>query len=137
LATLLGVSSELAVSDQGTNGNVVVAIRNSVQDTTNQVGQEMTRRNLSVQPTLTVRPTENNKLTFVCPVILKAELERYAAMHARAYGEQVDVATLIRGTPRRAAISRTDDAQSSGHGGVLRKSIKRADSPALSSNRAR
>jgi hypothetical protein len=42
----------------------------------------------------------------------------------------------LRGTPRRAAISQTDDAQSSGHGGgVLRKSIKREDSPALSSNR--
>jgi type IV secretion system protein TrbI len=57
LATFLGVSSELAVSDQGsTNGNVVIALRNSAQDTTNQVGQEITRRNLSVQPTLTVRP---------------------------------------------------------------------------------
>jgi type IV secretory pathway VirB10-like protein len=57
LATMLGVSSELAVSGQGsTNGNVVIALRNSAQDTTNQVGQEITRRNLSVQPTLTVRP---------------------------------------------------------------------------------
>ncbi len=57
LATMLGVSSELAVSDQGsTNGNVVIALRNSAQDTSNQVGQEITRRNLSVQPTLTVRP---------------------------------------------------------------------------------
>ncbi len=56
LATMLGVSSELAVSDQGsTNGNVVIALRNSAQDTTNQVGQEITRRNLSIQPTLTVR----------------------------------------------------------------------------------
>ncbi len=57
LATMLGISSELAVSDQGsTNGNVVIALRNSAQDTTNQVGQEITRRNLSIQPTLTVRP---------------------------------------------------------------------------------
>jgi len=57
LATLLGVSSELATSNQGsTNGNVVIALRDSAQDTTNQVGQEITRRNLSVQPTLTVRP---------------------------------------------------------------------------------
>ncbi len=57
LATMLGVSSELAASDQGsTNGNVVIALRNSAQDTTNHVGQEITRRNLSIQPTLTVRP---------------------------------------------------------------------------------
>jgi type IV secretion system protein TrbI len=57
LATILGVSSELAISNQGSaNGNVVIALRDSAQDTTNQVGQEITRRNLSVQPTLTVRP---------------------------------------------------------------------------------
>lgn len=57
LSTLLGVSSELAVSNQGdVNGNTVVALRDSAQDTANQVGQEITRRNLSIQPTLTVRP---------------------------------------------------------------------------------
>lgn len=57
LSTLLGVSSELAVSNQGNvNGNAVIALRNSTQDTANQVGQAITRRNLSIQPTLTVRP---------------------------------------------------------------------------------
>ena len=57
LSTLLGVSAEMAVSDTGdSNGSVVLALRNSAQDSVNQVGQEVTRRNLSVQPTLTVRP---------------------------------------------------------------------------------
>lgn len=57
LSTLLGVNSELAVSNENqANGNVVVALRNSAQGTTNQVGQEITRRNLSIQPTLIVRP---------------------------------------------------------------------------------
>lgn len=57
LSTLLGVSSELSVSNEGDiNGNTVLALRDSAQDTANQVGQEITRRNLSVQPTLTVRP---------------------------------------------------------------------------------
>jgi type IV secretion system protein TrbI len=57
LSTLLGVNSELAVSNENqANGNVVVALRDSAQGTTNQVGQEITRRNLSIQPTLTVRP---------------------------------------------------------------------------------
>jgi type IV secretion system protein VirB10 len=57
LSTLLGVSSELAVSNQGNvNGNTVVALRDSAQGTANQVGQEITRRNLSIQPTLRVRP---------------------------------------------------------------------------------
>jgi type IV secretion system protein VirB10 len=58
LSTLLGVSSELATSNSGTsnNGSVVIATRNSAQDSANQVGQEITRRELSVQPTLTIRP---------------------------------------------------------------------------------
>ena len=39
--------------------------------------------------------TENVKLTFVCPASLKADLDRYAAQHAQAYGEAVDAMTLI------------------------------------------
>jgi len=39
--------------------------------------------------------TETVKITFTCTVILKAALERYAAMHAQAYGEPVDAVTLI------------------------------------------
>ena len=34
----------------------MIAGRDSAQDSINQVGQEMTRRNLNVQPTLTARP---------------------------------------------------------------------------------
>lgn len=57
LSTMLGVGSELAVSNQGSaNGNTVIALRDSSQDTANRVGQEITRRDLSIQPTLTVRP---------------------------------------------------------------------------------
>ena len=39
--------------------------------------------------------TESVKLTFSCSVTLKAELDRYAALHAQTYGEAVDAATLI------------------------------------------
>ena len=39
--------------------------------------------------------TESVKVTFTCTVVLKAELERYAATHAQAYGETVDALTLI------------------------------------------
>lgn len=39
--------------------------------------------------------TETVKITFTCTVVLKAELERYAAMHAQAYGEPADAVTLI------------------------------------------
>lgn len=39
--------------------------------------------------------TESIKLTFACPAALKADLERYAALHTQAYGETVDATTLI------------------------------------------
>jgi len=57
LSTLIGVGAELAAPDRSAGqGQVIVAARQSVQDTVNQVGQELTRRNLNVQPTLTIRP---------------------------------------------------------------------------------
>lgn len=39
--------------------------------------------------------TETVKLTVSLTVTLKADLERYAALHAQTYGEPVDAATLI------------------------------------------
>ena len=39
--------------------------------------------------------TESTKITFSCPTSLKAELDRYAALHAQTYGDAVDAATLI------------------------------------------
>ncbi|HCC63048.1 DUF2274 domain-containing protein [Stutzerimonas zhaodongensis] len=39
--------------------------------------------------------TESTKLTFLCPAGLKADLDRYASMHAQTYGETVDAVTLI------------------------------------------
>jgi len=57
LSTLLGVGAELAAPDRGNNdGKVIIATRQSAQDTVNQVGQEITKRNMSIQPTLTIRP---------------------------------------------------------------------------------
>lgn len=57
LSTLLGLGAELAApNNSSSNGGVTVAIRQSAQDTVNQVGQEITKRNMSIQPTLTIRP---------------------------------------------------------------------------------
>lgn len=39
--------------------------------------------------------TESIRLTFACPATLKADLDRYATLHAQAYGEAVDAVTLI------------------------------------------
>ena len=51
-----------------------------------------TNRQLRLGP---LPKTESVKLTFSCSVNLKAELDRYAALHAQTYGETVDAATLI------------------------------------------
>ena len=57
LTTLLGVGAELAAPENRQDGNrVIIAGRDSLQDSVNQIGQEVTRRNLNVQPTLTERP---------------------------------------------------------------------------------
>ncbi len=54
LSTLLGVGTELTFGDD--EDDLVEAIRESSQDSANQVGQRITERNLNIQPTITVRP---------------------------------------------------------------------------------
>ena len=53
LSTLLGVGSDLALSGQG---DLVQAIRQSTQDSTSRAGDQITQRNLGIQPTITIRP---------------------------------------------------------------------------------
>ncbi|HIE4015842.1 TPA: DUF2274 domain-containing protein [Pseudomonas aeruginosa] len=52
----------------------------------------MTTRKLRLGP---LPKSESTRLTFACPAGLKADLDRYAALHAQTYGEAVDAATLI------------------------------------------
>lgn len=51
-----------------------------------------TTKNLRLGP---LPKTESTKLTFICPTSLKADLDRYAALHAQENGEAVDAATLV------------------------------------------
>jgi type IV secretion system protein VirB10 len=53
LSTLLGVGSQLALSGES---DLVQAIRFSTQDTVSRAGDEVTQRNLDIQPTITIRP---------------------------------------------------------------------------------
>lgn len=55
LTTLLGVGAELAAPENRDGDRVIYAGRDSAQEVINQVGREVTRRNLDVQPTLTIR----------------------------------------------------------------------------------
>ena len=54
LSTLLGVGSELGAGN--TDSDIVRALRRGSSDSLNQTGQQIVRRNLNVQPTLTIRP---------------------------------------------------------------------------------
>lgn len=53
LSTLLSVGAELTMDD---DERLIQAIRNGAQDTINDAGQQIIRRQLRVAPTLTVRP---------------------------------------------------------------------------------
>ena len=54
LSTILAVGTELG-SDQN-DSDIVRALRRGTGDTVNQAGQQVVRRNLNIQPTLTIRP---------------------------------------------------------------------------------
>ena len=53
LSTVLGVGSELSLSGQS---DLVQAIRMSTQGTVSRAGDQITQRNLAIQPTITIRP---------------------------------------------------------------------------------
>lgn len=53
LSTLLGVGTQLSVDDES---DIARAIRESAQDSASDIGQQNVRRQLNIQPTLTVRP---------------------------------------------------------------------------------
>jgi type IV secretion system protein VirB10 len=57
LSTLLGVGSELGSgADNGNNTAILQALRLGTANSLNQTGQQIVRRNLNIQPTLTIRP---------------------------------------------------------------------------------
>lgn len=54
LSTLLGVGSELGATNN--DNAIVTALRRGSTDSLNQTGQQVVRRNLNIQPTITIRP---------------------------------------------------------------------------------
>jgi type IV secretion system protein VirB10 len=58
LSTILGVGSELGSGmDSGNNNTAILqALRLGAANSLNQTGQQVVRRNLNIQPTLTIRP---------------------------------------------------------------------------------
>jgi len=57
LSSVLGVGAELGSgADTGSNTDIIQALRLSAANSLNQTGQQVVRRNLNIQPTLTIRP---------------------------------------------------------------------------------
>jgi type IV secretion system protein VirB10 len=53
LSTLLGVGTELSFDDES---DLVEAVRESTQESASRAGDQIVRKNLDIQPTITVRP---------------------------------------------------------------------------------
>jgi type IV secretion system protein VirB10 len=54
LSTLLGAATE--IGSTGADNDIIRALRRGTGDTLNQTGQQVVRRNLYIQPTLTIKP---------------------------------------------------------------------------------
>jgi type IV secretion system protein TrbI len=54
LSTVLGVGAELGAANN--DSAIVTALRRGSTDSLNQTGQQIVRRNLNIQPTITIRP---------------------------------------------------------------------------------
>ncbi|MFK4794765.1 TrbI/VirB10 family protein [Sphingobium sp. ZW T5_29] len=72
IATLLGVGSELTISGES---DLVEAIRQSAQSNTAHAGDQITQRNLNVQPTITVPPGPPVRLLVTRDLILAPVLK--------------------------------------------------------------
>jgi len=67
LSTLLGVGSQLTVSGES---DLVQAIRESTQQNVSRAGDQLTSRNLNIQPTITIRPGATVRLVVHKDLIL-------------------------------------------------------------------
>jgi len=68
LSTMLGVGAELQFSGRG---DLVDALRQSAEQNVSRAGDRLTSRNLSVQPTITVKPGASVLLLVHQDLVLK------------------------------------------------------------------
>ena len=68
ISTLLGVGAELGADE---DDDLTRALRRGSQDTINQTGQQIVRRQLNVQPTLTVRPGHPLRVVITRDLVLE------------------------------------------------------------------
>ena len=68
ISTLLGVGTELGADE---DDDLTRALRRGSQDTINQTGQQIVRRQLNVQPTLTIRPGHPLRVVLTRDLVLE------------------------------------------------------------------
>ncbi|MEO1476340.1 MAG: TrbI/VirB10 family protein [Pseudomonadota bacterium] len=68
MSTILGVGAELASNDEG---DIERAVRESIQEGTNQSGQDLVRRSLNIPPTITIRPGWRLRILVNSDIILR------------------------------------------------------------------
>lgn len=68
VSTLLGVGTELGADSED---DLTRALRRGSQDTINQTGQQIVRRQLNVQPTLTIRPGHPMRVVITRDLVLE------------------------------------------------------------------
>ncbi|MFN3474644.1 MAG: TrbI/VirB10 family protein [Blastomonas sp.] len=68
ISTLLGVGAELGADDED---DLTRALRRGSQDSINQTGQQIVRRQLNVQPTLTIRPGHPLRVVITRDLVLE------------------------------------------------------------------
>lgn len=68
ISTLLGVGAELGADS---DDDLTQALRRGSQDTINQTGQQLVRRQLGVQPTLTIRPGHPLRVVLTRDLVLE------------------------------------------------------------------
>jgi type IV secretory pathway VirB10-like protein len=73
LATLLGVGTQLTLGND--EGDLIKALRESIQQTTNRAGQRLVERQLDVQPTITIRPGWPVRVIVAKDLVLKPYVE--------------------------------------------------------------
>jgi type IV secretion system protein VirB10 len=73
LATLLGVGTQITLGND--EGDLIKALRESIQQTTNRAGQRLVERQLDVQPTITIRPGWPVRVIVAKDLVLKPYVE--------------------------------------------------------------
>jgi type IV secretion system protein VirB10 len=81
LATLIGVGTQLSIGND--ESDLVKALRESTQQTTNRAGQRLVERELDVQPTIAVRPGWPLRVIVSKDLVLKPYQETQTVAKAR------------------------------------------------------